>query len=120
MVMAHELSPKERPELLTLHQGLRNIVTALRQFLDTEDYTHLEKALNILETIKTNKHYHTLSGRLDLENNLKTMHQIYQTYGGNIDDFVHGRLLDQVVYTIVRANIISTGLEFKLKRMRKG
>ncbi|MEM4280614.1 MAG: hypothetical protein QW470_05650 [Candidatus Caldarchaeum sp.] len=118
--MAQELSPKERPELLNLHQGLRNIVTVLREFLDTEDYSHLEKAVNILESIKANKHYHTLSGRLDLENNLKAMYEIYRTYGDKMDDFMHGRLLDQVVYTIVRTNIISTGLEFKQKRMRKG
>ncbi len=116
--MAHELSPKERPELLTLHKGLRNIIAALREFLDTEDYTYLEKAVEIGEVLKTNKHYGTLSGRLDLENNLKAMYHIYKNQ--KIDDFVHGRLLDQVVYTIVRANIISTGLEFKLKRMRKG
>ncbi|MEM2095006.1 MAG: hypothetical protein QXV86_01875 [Candidatus Caldarchaeum sp.] len=120
MVVSHELSPKERPELVELHEGLRRVVKALRIFLDTEDYGFLKKAFELHQKLLSNKHYQGLSGRLDLENNLRAMNQVYLAYGEKTDDFTHGRLLDQVVYTIVRANIISTGLEFKLKRMRKG
>ncbi|MEM1943419.1 MAG: hypothetical protein QXO30_08105 [Candidatus Caldarchaeum sp.] len=118
--MSHELSPKERPELVELHEGLRSLVKALRSFLDTEDYGWLKKAFEVHQKLVSNKHYQGLSGRLDLDNNLRAMNQVYLAYGEKSDDFTHGRLLDQVVYTIVRANIISTGLEFKLKRMRKG
>ncbi|MCS6769615.1 MAG: hypothetical protein NZ570_04170 [Candidatus Caldarchaeum sp.] len=120
MVVSHELSPKERPEVLELHRGLRDVVKALRNFLDTEDYGFLRKAVEAHERLKTHKQYPSLSGRLDLENNLKAMDEISRSHSDKMDDLVHGRLLDQVVYTIVRANIITTGLEFKLKRMRKG
>jgi hypothetical protein len=120
MVMAHELLPKERPELVSLHKQLRALINSLRRFVDEEDYRHLEEAGRIHESIKSNKHYELLSGRIDLENNLKAMVATVAAAGGKLDDLTHGRLLDQAVYTIVRANIASTGLEFKLKRMRKG
>jgi len=118
--MAHELSPKERPELLELHRHLREIIAELRKFIDTEEYNHLERAMQIHENVKGHRHYSVLSGRLDLENNLHSMYQTYRSLKGRLDDLIHGRLLDQAVYTIVRANIMATGLEFKLKRMRKG
>jgi hypothetical protein len=35
--MAHELSPKERPELVSLHKQLRALINTLRRFVDEED-----------------------------------------------------------------------------------
>ncbi|MCS7110439.1 MAG: hypothetical protein NZ956_03095 [Candidatus Caldarchaeum sp.] len=118
--MAVELTPKERPEAFELLQNLRALAKSLRKFLDTEDFGHFEEALRTHQTIKASKVYEHLSGHLDLDNNISQLKIIYDSTGGKIDDIAFGRMLDQVVYTIVRANIMATGLEFKLKRMRKG
>ena len=118
--MAHELGPKDRPELLSLHGELRELIGCLRQFIDTEDYAFLEKAYTIKEKIKNGMKIELLSGFEDLDKNLNIMYYSWREAGGNLEDYVHGRLLDQAVYSIVRANIITTGLEFKMKRMRKG
>ncbi|MEM4417893.1 MAG: hypothetical protein QXD32_07540, partial [Nitrososphaerota archaeon] len=61
-----------------------------------------------------------LSGFDDLDRNITAIHNVWRESGGDFRDFVHGRLLDQAVYSLVRANIMATGLEFKMKRMRKG
>jgi hypothetical protein len=118
--MAHELGPKDRPELLSLHGELRKLIGCLRQFIDTEDYGFLEKAYTVKEKIKNSMKIEWLSGFEDLDKNLNIMYYSWMEAGGNLGDFVHGRLLDQAVYSIVRANIMATGLEFKMKRMRKG
>lgn len=118
--MSTELSPKERPEAFELLQQLRAFSKSLRKFLDTEDFAHFEEALKIHETMKESQIYGHLSGHLDIDNNIGQLRTLYETTGGKIDDMTFGRMLDQVVYTIVRTNIVSTGLEFKLKRMRKG
>ncbi len=118
--MAHDLGPKDRPELLTLHHSLRELIGCLRNFIDSEDYGFLEKAYTIKEKIKNTMHIGYLSGFNDLDKNLNAMYIVWREAGKNLEDYTHGRLLDQAVYSIARANIMATGLEFKLKRMRKG
>ncbi|MEM0440651.1 MAG: hypothetical protein QXF45_03815 [Candidatus Caldarchaeum sp.] len=118
--MVSELAPKERPEAYDLLQQIRRMTKALRNFLDSEDFKHFEQALQIHDMFSKNHVYLHLSGHLDLDNNINQLKSIYEMSKGNLDDLSFGRMLDQVVYTIVRANIVSTGLEFKLKRMRKG
>lgn len=118
--MSTELTPKERPEAHELLKKLRLLAKTLRTFLDTEDFTYFVESVKLHQEIKDNHIYRHLSGHLDLDNNMEQLQKIYEAGGANIDDMTFGRMLDQVVYTIVRANIISTGLEFKLKRMRKG
>ncbi|GBC68722.1 hypothetical protein HRbin01_00406 [archaeon HR01] len=116
--MAHELSPKERPDILSMHRSVRDIIESLQKFVETEDYAYVERAFNEKERLKSHGKLEYISGFQDLESNLDTLYNSVK--GGVAADFVHGRLVDQAVYTIVRANIIATGLEFKLKRMRKG
>ncbi|BAJ51335.1 hypothetical protein CSUB_C1484 [Candidatus Caldarchaeum subterraneum] len=118
--MATELTPKERPEAHELLKKLRLLAKTLRSFLDTEDFTYFTESVKIHQEIRGIPIYQHLSGHLDLDNNMEQLQKIYETGGANMDDMTFGRMLDQVVYTIVRANIVSTGLEFKLKRMRKG
>lgn len=118
--MSHELSPKDRPEIISLHSSLRELISSLRMFLDTENYNYLERAYSIKEKIKTRMRIEWLSGFDDLDRNITAIHNVWRENGGVVKDFVHGRLLDQAVYSLVRANIMATGLEFKMKRMRKG
>lgn len=120
MTLSVELSPKERPEAFQLLIQLRALTRALRRFLDTEDYAHFREAVQIHNSIRSSKLYEHLSGHLDLDNNINQLNAIYESSRGVLSENSFGRMLDQVVYTIVRANIVSTGLEFKLKRMRKG
>ena len=121
MVTAHELSPQMRPVIVECMNKLKEIIYYLRLFLDEEDKRYIDEAYRVCGEIKGNSEMLKLmSGFDDLDRNLEALYNSFKEGGDNIDDILYGRLANQAVYIITRANIIHTGLEFKLKRMRKG
>ncbi len=121
MVTAHEIAPQMRPTLLECMNKLKEIILLFRKFLDEEDYNYVEKAYQLNQEIKNNPEFLKLmSGYTDLDNNIQAIYNTVRENGGNVDSITHGRLSNQAVYIITRANIIYTGLEFRMKRMRKG
>lgn len=99
---------------------LRSIVTDLRGFLETDDYRFIQEACakaGSLESVGEAAH---LSGMRDLVENLRSMKEKLERSGYNLSTVEHGLLAQQAVYTISRANILATGLEFRFKRARGG
>ena len=121
MVTAHELSPQMRPLIVDCMNKLKEIIYYLRLFLDEEDSRYVDEAYRVCGELRGNgEMLKLMSGFEDLERNLEALHKTFKEKGDSIDDILYGRLANQAVYIITRANIIHTGLEFKLKRMRKG
>lgn len=115
MVMTEKVSPIElREEMLGLRDRIRDVLNNLRAFVEVEDYSFIERARQICESLDGR----WLSGFEDLKNNVDTIYLTYRQAGGKIDTETHAHLVSQAVYAIVRANILLTGLEFKVKRMR--
>jgi len=120
MVSAHELSPQMRPLILECMDKLKEIILMFRKFLDEENFEYVERAYVINQEIKNRPEFlKVMSGYRDLDNNIEA---IYKAVKENnvMDDTLYGRIANQAVYIITRANIIYTGLEFRMKRMRKG
>lgn len=100
---------------------LRSVIRNLRAFLDTNDYKFVTEAYKQVEIFNSvNKYVDELSGLRDLLNNLSEMHARVTSNGAKISLLEHGLLAQQAVYAISRANILSVGLEFKLKRFKGG
>lgn len=100
-------------DVIELWRSIRKVAELLRKFLDTEDYSYIEQAWYVCKDIGIDG-----SGIRDLKSNIDEMYECYRSSTGSIDLDVHGRLVSQATYALVRANIISRGLEFKIKRMR--
>lgn len=98
---------------------LRQIITNLRAFLDTEQTTYIEKAYEVNKTIRERVVFDVISGYEDLDNNLKSMYTALKENDGELKPVFIANLTNQAVYTIVKANIADVGLGFKIKRMRK-
>ncbi|HID04900.1 MAG TPA: hypothetical protein EYP20_03750 [Aigarchaeota archaeon] len=121
MVTVHEIPPQMRPTLLECMNKLKEIIILFRKFLDTEDYSYVEEAYRLNQEVKNNPEFlKFMSGYADLDNNIQAMYNMVKERGGDVDSLTHGKLSNQAVYIITRANIIYTGLEFRMKRMRKG
>jgi len=115
LVMTEKASPiKLREEFLELRDIIRDVLKNLRAFVEVEDYSFVEKARQLCESLDGKE----LSGFEDLKNNVETIYLAYRQTGGKLDTETHAHLVSQAVYAIVRANILLTGLEFKVKRMR--
>jgi hypothetical protein len=113
--MAEKVSPlKLREKVLSLRNILKDILENLKTFVEVEDYSFIEKAQQLCESLDGKE----LSGFEDLKNNVKAIYLAYKKAGGKIDTDTHAHLVSQAVYVIVRTNILLTGLEFKVKRMR--
>ncbi|MEM2909483.1 MAG: hypothetical protein QXO01_00210 [Nitrososphaerota archaeon] len=113
--MAEKVSPiRLREEMLKLRDGIKDVLKNLRAFVETEDYSFVEKAQHLCESLDGKE----LPSFEDLRDNVNTIYSTYRQAGGKLDTETHAHLVSQAVYTIVRANILSTGLEFKVKRMR--
>jgi len=113
--MTEKVSPIElREKMLSLRDRLRDILENLRTFVEVEDYSFIEKAKQLCEGLDCEE----LSGFKDLKNNVEAIYLAYREAGGKIDTDTHAHLVSQAVYAIVRTNILLTGLEFKVKRMR--
>ena len=121
MVTAHEIAPQARPTVLECMDKLKQLILLFRRFLDEEDYSYVEQAYRLNQEIKSNPDFLKLmSGYRDLDNNIQSIYSAYRERNGEVDSLLHGKLSNQAVYIITRANIIYTGLEFRMKRMRKG
>jgi len=118
--VAHELLPAQRPAILECQKGLKSLILSLRLFLDEEDWTYVQKAHETKEQLKLGGCMTFMAGFQDLENNIDSIYNALKQSNGNVDRMLFGHLSNQAVYAITRANLIATGLEFKLKRMRKG
>jgi len=115
LVMAEKAQPlRLREGLLRLRDGIRDILESLRAFVESEDYAFVEKAQRLCEALEGKE----LPGFEDLRSNVNSIYSTYRQACGKLDTETHAHLVSQAVYAIVRANIISTGLEFKVKRMR--
>jgi len=114
------LSPARRPAIVECREKLKEFILHLRLFLDEDDYWHVERAYEINQLLKNPEYHELMAGYEDLDRNVTAMYQTWKEKNGQIDSILHAHLSDQAVYTITRANLIFTGLEFKLKRMRKG
>lgn len=113
--MTEKASPVElREEILGLRDRIRDVLKNLRAFVEVEDYFFIEKAQQLFESLDGK----WLSGLEDLKNNVRTIYLAYRQTGGKLDTETHAHLVSQAVYAIVKANILLTGLEFKVKRMR--
>jgi len=101
-------------------RGLREIVGDLRAFLETDDYRFLVSAHERCESLSSISEAAELSGFRDLLENLRGMRGRIGVGGHSISTIEHGLLAQQAVYSIARANILATGIEFRLKRARGG
>jgi len=112
---------KREEELKETWSILRGIVDSLRGFIDTDDYAFIERAHRLGGELREKLGGDDkLSGERDLINNLASMYEKVQRAGGSLPTMEHGLLVQQAIYTITRANIMSVGLEFKMKRMKGG
>jgi len=97
----------------------RMVIHDLRGFLETENYNYLERAYRLVEHASSKKEYgEEMAGLRDLRENLKEIHEKLSEKN-DLTEEEHAELSHQVVYAIVRANLIANGLNFKLKRMRR-
>ncbi len=113
--MTEKASPLElRGEALILRDRIRDVLKNLRAFVEVEDYSFVKKAQQLCESLDSKE----LSGLEDLKNNVRAIYLAYRQADGKLDVETHAHLVSQAVYAIVRANILLTGLEFKVKRMR--
>ncbi|MDJ0269790.1 MAG: hypothetical protein NXY59_04455 [Aigarchaeota archaeon] len=121
MSASHEITASQRATMLECRTKIKELIYYLRKFLDEEDYSYIEKAYQTNEQLKNNQEFlKIMAGYDDLNNNIVSIYSKWRENGGNVDSMLHARISNQVVYAITRANLIATGLEFKLKRMRKG
>ncbi len=121
MSTSHEVTASQRVTMLECRTKIKELIYYLRKFLDEEDYSYIEKAYQVNEQLKNNQEFlKMMSGYDDLNNNMVSIYNKWRDNGDNMDSALHAHISNQVVYTITRANLIVTGLEFKLKRMRKG
>lgn len=112
---------RREAELKETWSILRGIVESLRGFIDTDDYSYIEKAQALAGELREKVGGDDeLSGERDLLNNISSMYRRVKEMGGAMPSIEHGLLVQQAVYTITRANIMSVGLEFKMKRMKGG
>ncbi|MEM0452987.1 MAG: hypothetical protein QW048_03565 [Nitrososphaerota archaeon] len=110
---------QERRILREAYTILRMLIFNLRAFLDTEDKKYLERAYSILCYASSDPRYvEKMHGFKDLQKNLESIYSEFKDKGLNLGEEDFSRLSEQVVYTIVRANIIATGINFRLKRMK--
>ncbi len=112
-----ELGIEELDDVLKI---LREIISALQKFLDTDDYKFIEDAYascyKLLNNHKLNNY--ELSGKKDLVRNIEMMYEKIKSRKDDLDLLEHGLLVQQAVYTITRANIMAVGVEFKMKRIK--
>lgn len=110
---------KDRRILRETYTLCRMIIFNLRSFLDVEDYGYLKKACELAEYASSKIDYlENMHGFRDLYNNLKDLRNQLESKSWKLTEEEYGRISEQVTYTIVRANIIAMGLNFKLKRMK--
>lgn len=97
----------------------RMIIFNLRAFLDTEDYKYFDQANKLVMYAASKPDYsENMYGFRDLYNNMKTMHELIESKNQKLTEEEYSKLSEQVIYTIVRANLIATGVNFRLKRAK--
>ncbi len=97
----------------------RMVVFNLRAFLDTEDYKYFKRAYKLVEYAASKPQYvENMYGFRDLYNNMKAMYELLESRSWNPSEEEYAKLSEQVTYTIVRANLIATGINFRLKRFK--
>ncbi|MCS7117728.1 MAG: hypothetical protein NZ957_02960 [Thaumarchaeota archaeon] len=101
-------------------ERLRLTIADLRAFIETDDYEFVRRAGERVRELENNEYLSELSGLTDLISNVKAMNQKITQSNGKLDDVDHGLLVQQAVYSISRANILSVGIEFRLKRAKGG
>lgn len=99
---------------------LREVISNLRKFLETDDYEFIEEAYSscsrLLNDARINNY--ELAGKMDLFRNIESMREKVKNQKTNLDLIEHGLLVQQAVYAITRANILAVGTEFKIKRAK--
>jgi hypothetical protein len=115
--MATELSTEDLIDILKI---LREIITSLQKFIDSDDYRFIEDARSSCHKLMNNHRLsnYDLSGKNDLVRNVESMYEKIKSRKNGLDLLEHGLLVQQAVYTITRANIMAVGIEFKLKRSK--
>ncbi|MEN3047587.1 MAG: hypothetical protein ABDH63_02240 [Candidatus Caldarchaeales archaeon] len=101
-------------------EQLRLVISDLRAFVETDDYGFVRNASERVRALEREELMSELSGLRDLVNNVREMDRRVSESNGRLDDIDHGLLVQQAVYSISRANIISVGIEFRLKRLKGG
>lgn len=94
------------------------MIADLRTFIETDDYEFVRRAAEQAKELENDELLSELSGLTDLVNNVKTMNQKISQSNGKLDDVDHALLVQQAVYSISRANILSVGIEFRFKRAK--
>lgn len=111
MVMSRAV--EDRSGMMLLWSKIRVVADALRSFLETEDYSYIERAWSACKEIDLDA-----SGIRDLRSNLEAIYNASMPSHGKPNLDLHAHLISQATYTIVRANILLRGIEFKMKRMK--
>lgn len=101
-------------------EQLRLVISDLRSFVETDDYGFVRSAAERIRSLEGEELASELSGLRDLINNVREMNRKVSESNGRLDDIDHGLLVQQAVYSISRANIVSVGIEFRLKRLKGG
>lgn len=110
---------EERKTLREVFTLTRMIIFNLRAFLDTEDYKYFKRAYKLVEYAASKPQYSgNIHGFRDLYNNMKSMYEVAESRNWSLTDEEYSKLSEQTIYTIVRANLIASGLNFRLKRAR--
>ena len=110
---------EERKTLREVFILTRMIIFNLRAFLDTEDYKYFRRAYRLVEYSASKPQYSdNMHGFRDLFNNMKKMHEMLESRNWRLTEEEYSKLSEQVTYTIVRANLIATGVNFRLKRFK--
>jgi len=115
--MSVDLSTEELGEVLKI---LREIISSLQGFLETDNYRFIEDAYSACSKLLSDHRLSNceLSGKIDLVRNLESMYEKIKTRKDGLGLLEHGLLVQQAVYTITRANIMAVGIEFKIKRSK--
>ncbi|MEM2017323.1 MAG: hypothetical protein QW718_07325, partial [Nitrososphaerota archaeon] len=97
---------EERKTLREVFTLTRMVIFNLKAFLDTEDHKYFKRAYKLVEYAASRPQYsENIYGFRDLYNNMKSMHDLIESKNWNLTGDEYSKLSEQVVYTMVRANI---------------
>ncbi len=109
---------EKRRKTLEAYTLARMILSDLRGFLDHEDYRYLQRAYRLGEYAWNNGFLDEMPGLRDLYSNLKSMYELGASKRWELSDEEFAELSHQASYTLLRASVIASGLNYRLKRMR--